>query len=227
MNNLKNERKNVLIDLTGQKFGRLTVIGRDTDRPSKKTYWVCQCDCGNFKSVRADSLNAGAIRSCGCLHNEVFAKNAMNKQKRIAQERGFTVTGTRLYYIWQGIKKRCYNTNDARYHRYGGRGITVCEEWITDYINFHNWAIENGYSEDKTIDRIDNDGNYEPSNCRWSTNKEQCNNRSSNIKITIGNATKTLTEWCEIFEIDFKAVIGRYHRNENITLDELFRTIPR
>lgn len=151
----------------------------------------------------------------------------MNKQKRIAQERGFTVKGTRLYYIWQGIKKRCYNTNDARYHRYGGRGITVCEEWITDYINFHNWAIENGYSEDKTIDRIDNDGNYEPSNCRWSTNKEQCNNRSSNIKITIGNATKTLTEWCEIFEIDFQVVWGRYHRNENITLDELFRTIPR
>ena len=101
------------------------------------------------------------------------------------------MSGTRLYSIWSGLKGRCNNPNDPRYDRYGGRGISVCEEWNTSFQSFYDWAISNGYSEDLTIDRIDNDGNYEPTNCKWSTSKEQCNNRSSNINIKIGNTTKT------------------------------------
>ena len=120
------------------------------------------------------------------------------------------------------MKKRCESHNDKRYCDYGGRGIKVCEEWH-NFINFYNWAIQNGYSEDLTIDRIDNNGNYEPSNCRWSTNKEQANNRRTNINITIGNTTKTMTEWCDIFNLEYNVVNARYHRNDNIILDDLFR----
>ena len=206
--------KKLLNDLTGQRFGRLVVIGVD-DRGTRKTYFNCQCDCGNVKSVRADSLIAGMIRSCGCLKKEQDRTNltAAHTHKQ---------SGTRLYQIWQGIKKRCYNPHDARYDRYGGRGIKVCDEWRDDFQSFYDWAMQNGYQETLTIDRIDNDGDYCPENCRWSDSQEQARNRSSNIKITIGNATKTLTEWCEIFEVDSKVVFARYKRNGFIGIDELF-----
>ena len=132
------------------------------------------------------------------------------------------MSGTRIYETWQDMKRRCYNKQNARYDRYGGRGITVCEEWLNDFQSFYDWAINNGYSDDLTIDRIDNDGNYEPANCKWSTNKEQCNNRVTNINIKIGNTTKTLTEWCEIFDVDVRRTMARYHRDEFITIDRLF-----
>lgn len=201
-------------DLTGQRFGQLTVLGIE-DRPGRKTYWICQCDCGNTKTVRSDSLQSGAIRSCGCL------KRSQDKVNLTANH-SHKMSGTRLYGIWVNMKGRCYNIHDARYHRYGGRGIQVCEEWKNDFSAFCSWSLENGYAEDKTIDRIDNDGDYRPDNCRWTTVKAQCNNRSTNINITIGNATKTLTEWCDIFELDPSAVRARYDRNGFISIDELF-----
>lgn len=210
-------------DLTGQRFGRLTVIGMaDTD--TRKTYWICQCDCGKIKQVRSDGLICGNVKSCGCLKAErdKINLNQSEAKKRFA-ERGFKVGGTRLYQIWQGMKKRCYNPNDARYYRYGGRGIVVCDEWENNYIAFYNWAMSNGYSDDLTIDRINNDENYTPDNCRWATNKEQCNNRSTNINITIGNSTKTLAEWCEIFNLDYVKIHARYERTDFISLDELFK----
>ena len=125
------------------------------------------------------------------------------------------------------MKKRCNDKNTACYDRYGGRGIKVCEEWNNSFEPFFEWAMNNGYSEELTIDRIDNNGNYEPNNCKWSTNQEQCNNRRSNIKITIGNATKTLKEWCKIFEVDYGTVLPRYHRYPDQTIEELFSPIPR
>ena len=206
--------KKVKNDLTGKRFGRLTVIGID-DRGDRKTYYNCQCDCGNVKSVRSDSLIAGAIRSCGCLKKEQDHAN-------LTANHSHKMSGTRLYEIWQGIKKRCYNPHDARFDRYGGRGIKVCDEWRESFQSFRDWALLNGYSETLTIDRIDNDGDYCPENCRWSNTQEQARNRSSNIRITIGNATKTLTEWCEIFEVDSKLVFARYKRNGFIGIDELF-----
>ena len=206
--------KKVRNDLTGKRFGRLTVIGID-DRGDRKTYYNCQCDCGNVKSVRSDSLIAGAIRSCGCMKKEQDLEN-------LTAAHTHRMSGTRLYEIWQGIKKRCYNLHDVRYDRYGGRGIKVCDEWREDFRAFCNWATQTGYDETLTIDRIDNDGDYCPENCRWTNPQEQARNRSSNIRITIGNATKTLTEWCEIFQLDSKTILARYHRNGFIGIDELF-----
>lgn len=206
--------KNVKRDLTGQRFGRLVVIGID-DRGTQKTYLYCQCDCGNVKSIRSDSLVSGAVKSCGCMKREQDKTNLTANHKH-------KMSRTRPYLIWQGMKGRCYNRHDARYDRYGGRGITVCKEWLNDFSAFYAWALENGYKDDLTIDRIDNDKGYSPENCRWATIETQSRNRSSNIKITIGNATKTLTEWCEIFEVDFSTVHARYARNGFKGIDDLF-----
>lgn len=206
--------KKVKNDLTGQRFGRLTVIGID-DRNTKKTFYYCQCDCGEIKSVRSDSLICGAIRSCGCMKKEQDRKN-------LAANHSHKMSKTRPYEIWQGMKGRCYNPHDARYDRYGGRGITVCDEWKEDFSVFYEWALQNGYSDDLTIDRIDNDKGYFPDNCRWASQQEQSRNRGSNVKITIGNAKKTLTEWCEIFELDYKTILARYHRNKFRGIDDLF-----
>ena len=204
-------------DLTGKKFGKLEVIGVH-DTGSRKTYYVCQCDCGNIKVVRADALISGATKSCGCIKKEHDKINLTANHKH-------KMSGTRIYETWQDMKRRCYNKQNARYDRYGGRGITVCDEWLNNFQSFYDWAISNGYSDDLTIDRIDNDGNYEPSNCRWSTAKEQCNNRGSNINITIGNATKSLMCWCEIFNVDYKKVYARYKRNGYEGIDRLFNDI--
>ena len=211
-------------DLTGQKFGRLTVIGLQPQK-SRKTYWICQCDCGNVKNVRSDSLQRGNVKSCGCMKKDQDKINLMKSTaKRKYIETGYKVGGTRLYEIWQGMKKRCYNIHDNRYHRYGGRGIIICDEWKNDFIAFHDWAIKNGYADDLTIERKDTDGNYEPDNCCWASNKEQSNNRSTNVKLTIGNSTRTLKQWCDIFEVDYKKINARYSRNKEITIDELFNS---
>ena len=204
-------------DLTGRKFGRLTVLGIDeTNENTRRTYWFCQCECGNFKSVRSDSLQNGSIKSCGCLKREQDVINLDSHRYDIP------AVGTRLYRIWTGIKSRCDDKNNPRYSDYGGRGIVLCDEWKNDFHSFYEWACSNGYKDDLTIDRINNDGNYCPKNCRWVDNKIQSLNRRSNIKITIGNTTKTLTEWCEIFDLDSKTVFARLQRNEDISLDELF-----
>ena len=212
-------------DLTGKRFGRFTVIGV-ADDGQRKTSYICQCDCGNIRKVRADGLLSGRSSSCGCYKSEVSRRNVKNvpMQKKF-QETGFKVGGTRLYKIWRGMKARCYNEQSPSYERYGGRGIAICDEWKNDFLSFHEWAIENGYSDDLTIDRIDVNGNYEPSNCRWATNEQQSANRRSNINIKIGNATKTLMEWCKIFEIDYKKVYARYQRNGFESIDRLFNDI--
>lgn len=204
-------------DLTGKRFGRLTVIGVE-DNGKRQTYYACQCDCGNVKVIRADALISGATKSCGCIKKEQDKTNLTANHRH-------KMSGTRLYNIWSGLKGRCNNPNDPRYDRYGGRGISVCEEWNKSFQSFYDWAISNGYSDDLTIDRIDNDGNYDPTNCKWSTNKEQCNNRSSNINIKIGNATKALTEWCEIFNVDTKRTMARYSRDGFVSIDRLFNDI--
>ena len=206
--------KRVKNDLTGQRFGRLTVIGVD-DRNTRKTYFYCQCDCGKVKSVRSDGLISGAVRSCGCLKKDQDRINLTANHKH-------KMSHTRPYEIWQGMKGRCYNIHDARYDRYGGRGITVCDEWKDNFSEFHQWALNNGYRDDLTIDRIDNDKGYSPENCRWADSETQCRNRRTNIKITIGNSTRTLIEWCEIFNVDYRMVNARYHRNGFIGINELF-----
>ena len=206
-------------DLTGQKFGRLTVIGVDTTKETRKTYWLCQCDCGKISSHRSDGLLSGRIKSCGCYKSEQDAINVSKNHKH-------KQSGTRLYRIWQGMKERCHNENSPNFKNWGARGIKVCDEWKNSFEAFYQWATETGYNDNLTIDRIDNNVGYNPQNCKWSTAKEQSRNRRSNIDITIGNTTKTLTEWCEIFNLSYGTVNSRYHRllaSGTLSLDNLFK----
>lgn len=214
---------NKVKDLTGQRFGRLTVIGID-DRGTRKTYWNCLCDCGTIKSVRSDSLQNGAIRSCGCLKKEQDAVNLVNEEKKKVIQFGDKFGHLRIHEIWSSMKSRCSNPKDSRYLDYGGRGIKVCDEWKNDFFAFYQWAMSNGYSDNLTIDRINNNEGYNPLNCRWVDNKTQARNRRSNINITIGNSTRSLKEWCEIFNLQYSRIYARYQRNGFISVDDLFRS---
>ena len=130
--------------------------------------------------------------------------------------------GSRLYTIWAHMKSRCLDPDGDCYQHYGGRGISICDEWKDSFAAFSKWARANGYADNLTIDRIDNDKGYSPDNCRWADAETQCRNRVSNINITIGNATKTLTEWCEIFELDYATIHARYKHDKFKGIDDLF-----
>lgn len=154
-------------DLTGMSFGKLTVIEIDhfQDCPkSRRVYWKCKCECGNYKVIRSDSLTSGNTQSCGCYNVTCKLKPQSIKKHK-------------LYRIYWRMKSSCYNINNRSYKYYGGRGITVCNEWLNSYESFYNWSISNGYREGLTIDRIDNNGNYEATNCRWVDMKVQNNNK--------------------------------------------------
>ena len=175
-------------DLTGQKFGRLTVIKIVGKDKYQNIIWLCKCDCGKDVSVRSASLLKGRTVSCDCYNKE--------KAKYAFKTHG--LSKTRLYRIWTGIKNRCFNENIPKYKNYGNRGIFVCDEWKNDFMSFYNWAMDNGYQDDLSIDRINVNGNYEPLNCRWITNKEQSRNKRNNNLITYNNETHCISEWAEI-----------------------------
>lgn len=188
------------IDLTGQRFGRWTVLNQSESRraPDGRSlvYWHCVCDCGNEKDVPPSKLRNGESQSCGCY----------NREHQTELHRTHGKHGTRLYHIWCNMKQRCINANCELYKDYGGRGITICEEWCNSFDAFHAWAKSNGYSDELTIDRIDNGKGYSPQNCRWATMKQQGINRRSNINITFLGRTQTLMEWCDELGLPYKTI---------------------
>lgn len=173
------------IDLTGKRFGKLVAISIDHKSNSgTRVYWECACDCGGTRIVSNDHLRNGDISDCGCY------------RKHIAHWKKHGMYDTRLYRIWSLMKERCYNSKRKEYPNYGGRGICVCPEWH-DSKSFIDWATKNGYSENLTLDRIDNDGDYCPGNCRWVNRKEQMNNRRNNHYIFYNGKKQTITQVAE------------------------------
>ena len=142
--------------MTGLRFGALTVVAFTEVNSRGQAMWKCRCDCGAEKVVSGTKLREGQIKSCGCLHYKY----------------GHGKTNTRLYHIWRTMKARCLDKNSQKYNRYGGRGISIYEEWRENFQSFFEWAMANGYRDDLSIDRIDVDGNYEPGNCQWITISE-------------------------------------------------------
>ena len=218
-------------DLTGLKFGRLNVL-KFSHTEKEKAYWVCNCDCGNKENIIVKSINltSGSKRSCGCLAKDQLAEIKITSDQPII--RGIKMSNKLLHKkklmdVWNSMKKRCYNPNMSNYYRYGGRGITVCKEWLdlkSGFLNFYTWAIDNNYEEGLTIDRVDTNGNYEPSNCAWATRVTQQNNRRNNILVTIRNKTQTLAEWAREYDIPYNIIILRY--NKGITGKELIEPPP-
>lgn len=186
------------IDLTGSKFGRLTVIGLDQDKSTKRRkYWLCACDCGVYCSKYGENIKSRKTQSCGCLVKEAQLDIAA-KRKRFTKEQ------LQMRHIWQLIMRRCYNPSDCTYKYYGARGITVCERWhIFDLFYEDMFPRPCGFS----LDRIDNNKKYCPENCQWTDAKTQANNRRNNRLETINGITKTVSEWCEIYNIKNPSMI--------------------
>jgi hypothetical protein len=186
-------------NLTGQKFNKLTVIDRTANRvkPSGKqvAMWLCQCDCGKYVTVASGDLKSGHTKSCGCI-----MKNNKN---------GVThgMCHSRAYRSWRNMRDRCFNPKYKSYKDYGGRGITVCEKWLA-FEGFWEDMYE-GYADNLTLDRIDNDKNYEPGNCRWITNAEQQANKRCNHLIEINGEIKPLATWAKITNIKESTLFNR------------------
>lgn len=187
------------IDLTGQRFGFLTVAKRAENDNQGKAIWECKCDCGNMHTVSRTDLKNSHVKSCGCYTKE-FQKTSHIKHG---------LKYTRLYRTWNDMKDRCYNPKCHAYSNYGGRGISICEEWKNNVVNFYNWAMSNGYTDELSIDRINVNGNYEPSNCRWVTMKVQQNNKTTNRIIEFNGASHNLSEWAKIFKIPYMNMKSR------------------
>lgn len=195
-------------NLVGMRFGRLVVESRAEDKVQKSGYrevmWSCICDCGNSKVVRGKSLTSGVTSSCGCLAKERVASMA-------SKHHGF---GTRLYAVWNSMRQRCNNPNNAAYHNYGGRGISICEEW-GDFASFRDWSYQSGYNDslpkgECTLDRIDVDRDYSPDNCRWISMKDQCLNKRNMVYLTYNGATNTLMKWSELTGVKYCTIWKRY-----------------
>lgn len=196
-------------DLTGQRFGMLTAVSI-SHRKGTRTYWNCKCDCGRTRVVSGDHLKRMDNTDCGCT------------RKHISYSKKHGMSDSRLYTIWALMKYRCNNPNRKEYADYGGRGIRVCKEW-NDPQNFIDWALNNGYSDDLTLDRIDNNSGYCPENCRWVTKSVQMNNRRTCRYITHNGETKTISQWAKekgMRYIQLKRRIDNYGWSIERALDE-------
>lgn len=190
-------------DLTGQRFGRLVVIKQEGSKLNSSNghmRWLCKCDCGKEATVEGSQLRTGRSRSCGCLRKAAGDRTASHRE-----------TGTRLYAVWNSMKRRCNSPSTPAYEDYGGRGIKVCSVWDNSFPAFRDWALANGYNPNAkrgkcTLDRIDVNSNYCPDNCRWVSMQEQGENKRNNINIEVDGVIHTLTEWSRIMGISRFAI---------------------
>ena len=194
------------LDLVGQRFGRLSVLRFSHTNERGASVWVCQCDCRNEAHVEGYLLKRGNTRSCGCLQKEAAANVVVKRCTKHG------MCKTRLHRIWTHMKERCNNQNCKSFPDYGGRGIKVCDSWSEDFLMFHEWAMANGYEDNLSIDRINANGNYEPSNCRWATDYQQANNKRKNAFITFNGETHTMSEWASITGINYNTLRARRSR---------------
>lgn len=202
------------LKLEGKVFGRLTVLHRTESNKHGKACWICLCECGEVTGpIPSGTLKSGHSRSCGCLHKEYAVRHGESKTTHGESH-------TRLHRIWSGMKQRCYYKKHGAYENYGGRGIKVSPEWKVSYTTFRDWSLGNGYSDELTIDRIDNDGDYEPGNCKWSTYEEQGNNKRDNVNITYKGVTRTAARWSRKLDVE-QSKIYQYVAN-NKPIEELF-----
>lgn len=192
-------------DLTNEKFGKLLVCEYKGRNEKGINLWLCKCNCGKEKVVTQQSLTSGA-KSCGC--SRIGNKNGVKHN----------LYNTRLSRIWHSMYCRCNYPSTNQYKNYGGKGIKVCEEWCgrEGFLNFYNWAINNGYQDTLTLDRIDNNKDYTPHNCRWLTQKEQANHRTNNKIIEINGIIKTSKQWCEMYNISQTTLNDRLKRGWTI-----------
>lgn len=188
-----------LIDLTGRRVGKLTVLKRAGSDKRKHAVWNCVCDCGRIKKLSSFDLRSGNVVSCGCYHDEAARARMLKHGK----------SNTKLYDVWKSMKQRCNNDKSKDFRIYGEKGVAVCKEWADDFDAFYNWSLSNGYKEGLTIDRIDSNKNYEPSNCRWVDAKTQANNTSRNHFISYNGETHTMSEWSEIKGIKYSTLRSR------------------
>lgn len=194
------------IDITGQKFGKLTAIKLHHIKRYEsctKRYWLCKCECGNSAIVSQGQLTCGKTKSCGCMQSLYF-------------ETKHKMAHTRLYNTWENMRKRCYKKQDKHYKWYGARGIKTCEEWKNDFVPFMNWALNNGYNEKLTLDRIDVNKDYTPENCRWVNWITQQRNKRSNHLLTYKNKTLCISEWADIYNINRSTLSYRIKKGWSI-----------
>lgn len=200
-------------NLIGQKFGRLTVVDLDHRDASYRTYWLCECDCPEHNRVviYGCNLRDGTTKSCGCLASE----------RAVETNTKHGMSGTRIYHTWQHIRQRCENKNNKDYPRYGGLGVTVCNEWH-DFEKFKDWSMGNGYDDTLTIDRMDVRGDYCPENCRWTDLITQENNKRNNHLVTYADTTHTVAEWSRILNVNYQSLYGRIKRNDMRDFEKYF-----
>lgn len=190
------------IDLAGQRFGRLVVIERLFERKGYlSNIWICKCDCGNEVRAAMGNLRNGNTKSCGCLRKDMLVEKSTTHGMRDLPEYG----------IWAGIKRRCYNTNEEAYNRYGGRGITMSDEWRESFEAFYR-DMGPRPSDKHSIERSDNDNGYSKANCYWATDVEQANNRRSNVFYTYNGVTKTLADWCRELNLKYDTIGARLRK---------------
>ena len=191
----------------GQKFNRLTIIAFEIVPRTQYTMtkWIVRCDCGTLKSVAPNRVLDGNTKSCGCLKSEqTIAYNRQTKKKHGGRNE-------RLYTIWHNMKQRCYGKTYKDYPNWGGRGIRVCDEWKDDYVAFRTWALENGYEQKLSLDRIDVNGDYSPANCRWADWRTQAINRTTSLNFEVNGQIKNLTELAEEYGIKYTTLYQRVH----------------